>query len=194
MSIKEGKIFVFSAPSGAGKTTILKQVIKDYPNIVFSVSATTRKKRVDEVDGREYFFLTEEEFKQRIDNNEFIEWEKFYDYYYGTLKSFVNENLKKGKYVLLEVDVIGALNIKKIYPESVLVFIAPPSFEELISRLKNRKTESEEDLKKRIERAKMELSLKDKFDYFVVNNQLETAISEVKRIIEINYKENINAT
>ncbi len=194
MSIKEGNIFVFSAPSGAGKTTILKQVIKDYPNIVFSVSATTRKKRIDEVDGREYFFLTEEEFNQRINNNEFIEWEKFYDYYYGTLKSFVNENLKKGKYVLLEVDVKGALNIKKIYPKSVLVFIAPPSFEELISRLKNRKTETEEDLKKRIERAKMELSLKDKFDYFVVNNQLETAISDVKRIIEINYKENINAT
>jgi guanylate kinase len=194
LNIQEGKIFVFSAPSGAGKTTILKQVIKDYPNIVFSVSATTRKKRIDEVNGREYFFLTEEEFKQRIEDDEFIEWEKFYDYYYGTLKSFVNENLKKGKYVLLEVDVKGALNIKKIYPKSILVFISPPSFEELISRLKNRKTETEEDLKKRIERAQMELSLKDKFDFFVVNNHLETAISEVKRIIEINYKENINAT
>jgi len=194
LNIQEGKIFVFSAPSGAGKTTILKQVIKDYPNIVFSVSATTRKKRIDEVNGREYFFLTEEEFKQRIEDDEFIEWEKFYDYYYGTLKSFVNENLKIGKYVLLEVDVKGALNIKKIYPKSILVFISPPSFEELISRLKNRKTETEEDLKKRIERAQMELSLKDKFDFFVVNNHLETAISEVKRIIEINYKENINAT
>ena len=194
MSKREGKIFVFSAPSGAGKTTILKQIIKNYPNIVYSVSATTRKKRIDEVNGREYFFLTENEFEQRIKNDEFIEWEKFYDYYYGTLKSFVNENLENGKSVLLEVDVKGALNIKKIYPNSILVFIAPPSFEELVLRLKNRKTETEEDLKKRIERAKMELSLKDKFDYFVVNNQLETAILEVKRIIEINYKENINAT
>lgn len=194
MSKQEGKIFVFSAPSGAGKTTILKQVIKDYPNIVFSVSATTRNKRNNEIDGSEYFFLTEEEFKRRIENDEFIEWEKFYDYYYGTLKSFVNESIKKGKSVLLEVDVKGALNIKKIYPDSILVFIEPPSFEELESRLKNRKTETEEDLKKRIERAKMELSLKDKFDYFVVNNQLDTAISKVKKIIEIKYKENINAT
>jgi guanylate kinase len=194
LSKQEGKIFVFSAPSGAGKTTILKQVIKDYPNIVFSVSATTRNKRNNEIDGSEYFFLTEEEFKRRIENDEFIEWEKFYDYYYGTLKSFVNESIKKGKSVLLEVDVKGALNIKKIYPDSILVFIEPPSFEELESRLKNRKTETEEDLKKRIERAKMELSLKDKFDYFVVNNQLDTAISKVKKIIEIKYKENINAT
>jgi guanylate kinase len=189
-----GKIFAFSAPSGAGKTTILKQVLKDYPEIVFSVSATTRKKRSDEVNGREYFFISEDEFKKRIENGEFIEWEKFYDYYYGTLKSFVNQNLEEGKSVFLELDVNGALNIKKLYPDSVLIFIAPPSFDELIMRLKKRNTETEEDLKKRIERAKMELSLKNKFDYFVVNNYLDKAVSEVKKIVENNKKENVNAT
>ena len=189
-----GKIFAFSAPSGAGKTTILKQVLKDYPEIVFSVSATTRKKRSDEVNGREYFFISEDEFKKRIEKGEFIEWEKFYDYYYGTLKSFVNQNLEEGKSVFLELDVNGALNIKKLYPDSVLIFIAPPSFDELIMRLKKRNTETEEDLKKRIKRAKMELSLKNKFDYFVVNNYLDKAVSEVKKIVENNKKENVNAT
>jgi guanylate kinase len=189
-----GKIFAFSAPSGAGKTTILKQVLKDYPEIVYSVSATTRKKRSNEVEGREYFFISENEFKKRIENSEFIEWEKFYDYYYGTLKSFVNKNLEAGKSVFLELDVNGALNIKKLYPDSILIFIEPPSFEELVQRLKKRNTETKEDLKKRIERAKMELSLKDKFDYFVVNNYLDKAVSEIKKIIENNKKENVNAT
>jgi guanylate kinase len=190
----KGKIFAFSAPSGAGKTTILKQVLKDYPEIVFSVSATTRKKRSDEVDGREYFFISEEEFKKKIDNDEFIEWENFFGYYYGTLKSSVNKNIEEGKSVFLELDVKGALNIKKLYPDSVLIFIEPPSFEELIKRLKKRNTETEEDFNKRIERAEMELSLKDKFDYFVVNNFLDKAVSEVREIIEKNKKENVNAT
>ena len=194
MSKQKGKIFAFSAPSGAGKTTILKQILKDYPEFVFSVSATTRKKRNDEVEGREYFFISEEEFKRKIKNNEFIEWEKFYDYYYGTLKSFVNKNLETGKYVFLELDVKGALNIKKLYPDSVLIFIEPPSFDELIKRLKKRNTDTEADFKKRIERAEMELSLKDKFDYFVVNNFLDKAVLEVKKIIEKNKKENMNAT
>jgi guanylate kinase len=191
---QKGRIFAFSAPSGAGKTTILKQVLKDYPEFVYSVSATTRKKRNDEMDGREYFFISEEEFKEKIENNEFIEWQKFYDYYYGTLKSFVNQNLEAGKSVFLELDVIGALNIKKLYPDSVLIFIEPPSFDELIQRLKKRNTETKEDLKKIIERAEMELSLKDKFDYFVINNYLDKAVTEVKKIIEKNKKENVNAT
>jgi guanylate kinase len=191
---QKGRIFAFSAPSGAGKTTILKKVLKDYPEFVYSISATTREKRKDEIDGREYFFVSEEEFKKKIKNNEFIEWQKFYDYYYGTLKSFVNQNLEAGKSVFLELDVIGALNIKKLYPDSVLIFIEPPSFDELIQRLKKRNTETKEDLKKRIERAEMELSLKDKFDYFVINNFLDNAVTEVKKIIEKNKKENVNAT
>ena len=156
---------------------------------MFSVSATTRKKRFYEEDGKDYFFISEKEFEEKIKNNEFIEWEKFYDYYYGTLRSYVEKNLKEGKSIVLEVDVKGALNIKKNFPEAVLIFILPPSIEELKKRLKNRKTETEEDFNKRIERAKMELSFKNKFDYNVVNENLESAEKEVFEIIENELKE-----
>ena len=181
---KKGTIIAVSAPSGTGKTTIVRKVLREFPEIIFSVSATTRKKRENEINGEHYFFINENEFRRRIDNNEFVEWEKFYDYYYGTFRSFIEENINAGKSVILEVDVHGALAIKKIYPEAVLVYIAPPSLEELLHRLKNRQTESEEDLKKRIERATMELGLHHKFDYLVVNNDLNTAYSEFKAIIE----------
>lgn len=180
----KGKLLVFSAPSGAGKTTIVKDVLKNYKDFVFSISVTTRKKRKDEIDGVDYFFTTEKEFKKKIDNNEFVEWEKFYDYYYGTLKNYVDDNISKGITTVFEVDVKGALNIKKVYPHAVLIFIAPPSIEELQTRLKNRNTETEEDFKKRIERAEMELSFKDKFDYIITNVKLEEAKKEVKRIID----------
>lgn len=183
-----GKLFAFSAPSGAGKTTIVRSILKAYPEFVFSVSATTRKKRNEEINGKDYFFLTEDEFKKKIEDNEFVEWERFYDYYYGTLKSFVEDNLEKGKSVVFEIDVKGALSIKRLYPDAVLIFIAPPSLEDLIARLKNRQTETEVDFKKRIERAEMELSLKNKFDYYVVNQLLDNAIKEVKNIIDMNYK------
>ncbi len=156
---------------------------------MFSVSATTRKKRFYEEDGKDYFFISEKEFEEKIKNNEFIEWEKFYGYYYGTLRSYVEKNLREGKSIVLEVDVKGALNIKKNFPEAVLIFILPPSIEELKKRLKNRKTETEEDFNKRIERAKMELSFKDKFDYNVVNENLESAEKEVFEIIENELKE-----
>lgn len=181
---KQGKIIAISSPSGGGKTTIVKQILKDFPEIVFSVSATTRPKRKNEIDGVDYFFLSEEEFKRKIDNGEFIEWEQFYDYYYGTLKSYVVNNIKNGISVLFEIDVNGALSLKKIYPESILIFIDPPSFEELINRLKKRKTESDEDLQKRINRAKMELSLKEKFDYIFVNDELEKVYKKVKSLIK----------
>ncbi|MGE5682060.1 MAG: guanylate kinase [Bacillota bacterium] len=188
MSNYKGKIFVFSAPSGAGKTTVVKYILKTFPEIIYSVSATTRKKRESETDGVDYFFLSEEEFLKKIKEGDFIEWEKFYDYYYGSLKSFVNRNLEDGRSVLFELDVKGALNIKKIYPEAVLIYIMPPSLEELKRRLTNRATETEEDFKKRIERAEMELALKDKFDYIVVNDELEHALSGARKIVE----ENIN--
>ena len=175
---------VISAPSGAGKTTIMQNVLKRHPELVFSVSATTRKRRENEIEGKHYFFISEEEFKKKIENDEFVEWERFYDYYYGTLKSFVRENIEKGAIVVLEVDVKGALNIKNLFPESVLVYIAPPSMDALKERLINRKTDSEEDIKKRIERAEMELSVKDKFDYVIVNDNLENAIKGVEKIIE----------
>jgi guanylate kinase len=180
---KKGAIIAISAPSGTGKTTIVRRILHDFPEIVFSVSATTRKRRKNEVDGVDYFFISEEEFKKKIEKDEFVEWELFYDYYYGTFKSFIEKKVKSGKPVLLEVDVHGALEIKRIYPEAILVYIAPPSLDELTNRLKKRQTESDEDLKKRIERAQMELSHKDKFDYFVVNNDLSTAYKEMKVLI-----------
>jgi len=186
----KGRIIVISAPSGTGKTTIIKNLLKEIPNLIFSVSATTREKRENEIDGVDYFFITEEEFKEKIKNNEFIEWQKVYDYYYGTFKKFIDDNLNKRKNIILEVDVIGALNIKKYYPSAILIFLLPPNFDELVNRLKNRKTESKEDLNKRIERAKMELSQKDKFDYLVINENLKEAISSVKNIL-LNIKEKV---
>lgn len=179
-----GAVIGVSAPSGTGKTTIVKQVLEAFPEIVFSVSATTREKRANEKNGVDYFFLSEKEFKEKIEKNEFVEWEQFYDYYYGTFKSYIDVNISCGKPVLLEVDVKGALSLKNIYPDAVLVYILPPSLEELVRRLKNRNTEKEVDFQKRIERAKMELSLKDKFDYFVINEDLNKAIEETKSLIK----------
>jgi len=181
----KGKIIAISSPSGGGKTSVVKQVLKNFPEIVFSVSVTTRPKRKNEVEGVDYFFVDDKEFERRIKNNEFIEWERFYDYYYGTLKSFVDNNIAEGKSVLFEVDVKGALSLKKIYPDnSCLIYIDPPSFEELIKRLKNRKTENEEDLQKRIDRAKMELSYKTQFDYIFTNDELSKVYKSVESLIK----------
>jgi guanylate kinase len=186
----KGKIIVFSAPSGGGKTTIVKEILKKFPEFIFSISATTRPKRKQETEGVEYFFISEKEFKKKIENNEFIEWEKFYDYYYGTYKSFIEENIDSGKPVLLELDVKGALTIKRLYPYAHLIYISPPSFEELVKRLKQRQTENESDFMKRVDRAKMELSLKDKFDYVIENKELDKAIAEAKSLVNNLLKEN----
>ena len=184
MGIEKGHIFVVSAPSGAGKTTIVKSILKDIPELAFSISATTRRKRENERDGFDYHFISEEAFRKKIEENGFVEWEKFYDYYYGTPKGFIDDKINNGISVLLEVDVKGALSIKTIYPDAILIYIYPPSFEVLVERLKNRRTEDETDFKKRVERAKMELSHKDKFDYLVVNNDLNIATSQVKNFIK----------
>jgi guanylate kinase len=180
----KARLFVFSAPSGSGKTTIVRNILKQFPDFVFSVSATTRKRRNVEKDGIDYYFISEDQFVNKIENNEFAEWEKFYDYYYGTLKKLVDDNISKGLTTVFEVDVKGALSIKRVYPFATLIFIAPPGIEELKERLIKRNTESDEDLKKRIERAEMELGFKDQFDYVVTNINLEQAKIEVKEIIE----------
>lgn len=185
----KGKIIAVSSPSGGGKTTIVKRILKQFPEVVFSVSATTRPKRRNETHGVEYLFITEAQFKLHIENNDFVEWERFYDYYYGTFKRFITENVEKGKSVLLEVDVKGALSLKRIYPESHLIFIDPPSLEELVERLKNRNTESPEDFQKRIDRAKMELALKKEFDYVIENKVLEKATLEALSLISKIIKE-----
>jgi guanylate kinase len=180
----KGEIIAVAAPSGAGKTTIVKRILAQFPELIFSISATTRPKRETETNGIEYNFLSEDEFKKKIENNEFIEWEKFYDYYYGTFKSVIDETINLGNTILLEVDVKGALSIKKLYPDAHLIYISPPSYQELVNRLRDRKTESEEDFKKRIERAKMELSLKDKFDYIIVNENLDNAVIETSVLVK----------
>ena len=189
---KNGKIFVITAPSGTGKTTIIRSILKILPNVVYSISATTREKRSNEKNGSDYFFIDEKTFQQKIENNELLEWEKVYDYYYGTPKSFVEKVVSEGKSIFLELEVKGALSIKKVYPEAIMIYLLPPSLEILEKRLRERKTESKEDFQKRIERAKMELSLKDKFDYFIVNNNLNTAILELKELIEKITNEEIN--
>jgi len=180
----KGEIIAVAAPSGAGKTTIVKRLLAQFPELVFSISATTRPKRDTETDGVEYNFLSEEEFKAKIENDEFIEWEKFYDYYYGTFKSVIDETINSGNTILLEVDVKGALSIKRLYPDAHLIYISPPSYDELVKRLRDRKTESNEDFKKRTERAKMELSLKNKFDYIIVNENLEKAVIETSVLVK----------
>lgn len=184
MSLTKGKILAISAPSGTGKTTIIKSILGIFPELIFSISATTRKKRFNEQDGVDYFFLSEEEFLEKIEKKEFVEWEKTYDYYYGTFKSFLAENIENGKNVVLEIDVKGALSIKKIFPDAVLIFIKPPSVEVLVDRLKSRKTESEKDLQKRIDRVKMELGVENEFDYVVENNELSKAVKDVEEIIK----------
>ncbi|MEE9430431.1 MAG: guanylate kinase [Melioribacteraceae bacterium] len=184
MKQKKGKLIVFSAPSGTGKTTIIKNVLKTFPELFFSISVTTRKKRSFEVDGEDYFFLSEAEFKEKVNNDDFLEWGKFFGYYYGTLKSFVFEKINDGISMVLEVDVKGAINIKNYYKDSVLIFISPPSIEELKKRLRNRKTESDSDFEKRIERAEMELTYKEKFDYNIYNYNLEDAKLEANNIIK----------
>lgn len=178
------KLIVVSAPSGCGKTTIAKDILQRHPEMLFSVSATTRTKRENEVHGKAYFFLSKEEFERKISNNELVEWEQIYGNYYGTLKSEVDATLKAGKSMLFDVDVKGALSIKKQYPDdAVLIFIEPPSIEILTERLTNRKTEDAATIRKRLDRVPMEIEKGKQFDFRVMNDLLPKAISDVDTII-----------
>jgi guanylate kinase len=182
--MKRGKLVVISAPSGSGKTTIARAIMQQYPSMLFSVSATTRAPRSGEVDGRDYFFLAREEFQKRVQQGDLVEWEEIYGDYYGTLKSEVDRALNRGSVMLFDVDVKGALSIKRTYPDdSLLIFIKPPSFDVLQHRLLNRKTEDEATIKRRLDRVPMELEKGDQFDWQVVNDDLPTAIRKVDEII-----------
>ncbi|MCX7737172.1 MAG: guanylate kinase [Candidatus Kapabacteria bacterium] len=181
------KLIVLSAPSGGGKTTVAKHLLSTFSNIKFSISATTRQKRENEINGRDYYFLTKEEFQEKINKNEFVEYEEIYGNYYGTLHSEINEAIKNNKILLFDVDVKGALSIKKAYPkEALLIFLMSPDFETLQKRLRERQTETEEQFNKRIERVKMELDMKDKFDFVVINDKLEQTLKEVENIVRNN--------
>ena len=179
------KLIVFSAPSGAGKTTIVKHLLKQNLGLEFSISAASREKRPKEVHGRDYYFLSSDEFKARIKNNEFIEWEEVYEnHYYGTLKSEVERIWNNGNTVIFDVDVIGGLNIKKQYGDKALaVFVMPPSIEELKKRLNARSTESPENLRKRIEKAEAEISFSERFDKVIVNDVLDKALIEATDLV-----------
>ena len=179
----EHVLLAVSGPSGVGKGSIVKTIIQRRDDVVESVSCTTRPPREGEVDGKAYFFLSREEFQRRIAENDFLEYDEHFGNFYGTPKSFVREMLKE-KSVILEIDVNGALNAKKAFPESVLVMIVPPSEEELAKRLKGRGSESDEEIAGRLARLKFELSQKDKYDYVIVNDSLETAISEFCEILD----------
>lgn len=178
-------LIVISAPSGAGKTTIVKEILKSHPDIKFSISATTRKKRENEIDGKDYYFLTQEEFENKISGNELIEYEKLYNNcYYGTLKSIVDESLSSGKNLIFDIDVNGALNLKNIYGEkAITIFIKPPDLKTLKERLQKRDTESLQQIEERLKRVDMEMSKAKDFDFVVVNDDLETAVKNVSEII-----------
>jgi guanylate kinase len=181
-----GRLIVFSAPSGAGKTTIVREVMKVVPNLSFSVSATSRSPRVGEVDGRDYYFLSVEDFKMRIEQNAFVEWEEVYpDRFYGTLKMEVERIRNEGRNVLFDVDVLGGLNIKKLFgTEALALFIAPPTIDELKNRLINRASDTAEDIEIRLKKAAYEMSFSNQFDEVIINHDLQKAVKEVVGVIK----------
>ncbi|MFZ0489671.1 MAG: guanylate kinase, partial [Salegentibacter sp.] len=174
--MNDGKLIVFSAPSGSGKTTIVQHLLKQQElNLEFSISATSREPRGNEVDGKDYYFLSLADFKKKIKNDEFLEWEEVYrDNFYGTLKSEIERIWSHGKHVIFDIDVVGGLDIKNIYPDHTLaVFVKPPSIEELKIRLKKRKTETPDKINMRVAKASIELATAPQLDFIIENNNLE---------------------
>lgn len=184
--IMSGKLIVITAPSGAGKTTIARHLLESYPMLEFSVSATTRLRRPDEVHGKDYYFLTEEQFQQRISNKSFVEWEEVYKgVYYGTLRNEIESIWKTGKDVLFDVDVKGAINLKKQYGDKALtLFIKPPSVEILADRLRSRATETQERIDERIAKAQAELQFEGYFDETIFNDSLPEALQQAMLITD----------
>ncbi|HOV78497.1 MAG TPA: guanylate kinase [Bacillota bacterium] len=180
---KKGMLLVFSGPSGAGKGTVCKALLEDNPNLLLSVSATTRPPRTGEIDGVNYFFLKHDQFEKMIEDNQLLEWAKVYGNYYGTPGGFVQESLAQGYDVILEIDTQGALQVKEKIPEAVLIFIAPPSFFHLRERLTGRRTDSEDDIKRRLSSVAEEMKMASRYDYIVVNDDVEKAANKVCAII-----------
>ena len=183
MTAKSGKLFVLSGPSGVGKGTLRENALNGIPTLKYSISCTTRKPRDGETDGVEYRFISQEKFKEDISQGLFLEYAHVHEDFYGTLKADVVNELEKGNDVLLEIDVQGALQVKEKMPDAVLIFVAPPSVEELERRLTGRHTESSESISVRLNNALKELELKDKYDYVIVNDDLDSACEELRKII-----------
>lgn len=185
--MNQGKLIVFSAPSGSGKTTIVRYLLaQEELKLDFSISATSREPRKNEIDGKDYYFLDLSSFKQKIKNDEFLEWEEVYrDNFYGTLKSEIDRIWGLGKNVIFDIDVVGGLDIKKIYPDRTLaVFVQPPSIEELKIRLKKRKTETDDKINMRVAKASIELATAPQFDHIIINNSLSTALDQAYALVE----------
>lgn len=180
----KGVLIVISGFAGSGKGTITKELIKRYDNYRVSVSATTRKPRPMEENGKDYFFVSREEFERMIRENELLEYTEYVGNYYGTPKKYVEKMLNEGKDVILEIEYIGAFNAKKAFNEAVLIFVTPPSVNEVYLRLKGRNTESEEVILKRIKRGQEDAAIIDKYDYVIVNDDIETAIEDIHNTIK----------
>lgn len=184
--MSNGKLIVFSAPSGSGKTTIVRYLLEQKElHLDFSISATSREKRGEEIDGRDYYFLSASEFQKKIDDNAFVEYEEVYkDNYYGTLKSELERIWAEGKHVIFDIDVIGGLNIKKQYPKQTLaVFVSPPSVEELERRLRFRQTETDEKIQMRLAKAEKEIAKANEFDVILKNYDLEIAKNDAYKLV-----------
>ena len=181
----EGKLVIFSAPSGAGKTTIVQHLLTKIPKLEFSVSACSRPMRKDETHGVDYYFISVEEFKKKISDDEFVEWEEVYkDNFYGTLKAEIERIWKKGHHIIFDMDVVGGLNLKKLFGEKALaIFVMPPSIQHLENRLKMRETETPESIARRIGKAEVELQTADQFDTIVHNDTLEHAFAEAEKVV-----------
>lgn len=187
--LRPGALIVVSAPSGSGKTTIAHEIIRHNPSLRFSVSATTRPKREGETNGKDYFFLSKEEFQRRVRAGDFVEWEEIYGEMYGTPRSEIEKARRAGQGIVFDIDVNGALSIKKEYPEAVLIFIRPPSEEILVQRLRDRHTEDEATLARRLKRVPMEMEQGKAFDVEVVNDNLPKAVERVQSIVERTMKQ-----
>ncbi len=177
------KLYVLSGSSGVGKGTVLKGFLKRNPNFMLSISCTTRKPREGEIDGVNYFFMTTDEFQKCINEDKFLEWTNFAGNYYGTKRKYIDQCLSDGKDIILEIDTVGALNVKRQMPEAVLIFIAPPSLDALEQRLRGRHTEDEETIQKRLNEVKSEIERGKSFDYTIVNDEIDLAISQLEQII-----------
>lgn len=184
--MKNGLLIVISGPSGSGKTTVCRKLIRGMAHTQFSISATTRERRKGETHGRDYYFISRKEFKEKVRQNAFLEWAKVYDHYYGTLKKPVLDCLKAGTNVLLDIDMQGALQIKKQFPRALLIFILPPSLAELKKRLFSRKRESAELIDKRMRKIQAEVNYISRYDFVVINDSLRKAISSIKDFIRGN--------
>lgn len=181
---RRGRVFVISAPSGTGKSTVIKRIMEIRKDLYFSVSATTRGPRRGEIDGGSYVYLTHKQFEERLRDNDFLEYAEYVGNYYGTPKTPVLDHIEQGNDIILDIDVIGCRQVKKVMPEAITIFLIPPSLAELEIRLRTRNTDTEENILKRLERAKSELNEKETYDYVVVNESIDAAAQEIIKIME----------